>query len=87
MSLRSSGVPTHGGDVDDFDEYFGLLSPSAEMGDGVSPLISIVTFDRFEWTLEEVCPQYIVLYDADLAAVRNIEVYKAYHSGQPCKVH
>ncbi len=79
--------------ADDLDTYFELIAPDVgSQGPGTNPStlntpsVVITTFEKCEWMLNQIHPQYIILFDADLAAVRNIELYKAYNPGLPCKV-
>jgi len=71
----------------EFDEMDLDKKLPGSASDAMTPLLTLTTAAKCEWTLAHLKPQYIILYDPELAAVRSVEVYKAYNPGLPCKVY
>lgn len=80
--------------MEEFETFFGLINTTDNLDvecfgddDFISPSLFFVTMDNFERVLNDLNPHYVIIYDSDLAAIRNLELYKAYNPGHPLKVH
>nr|CAD7434989.1 unnamed protein product [Timema monikensis] len=70
-------------------EVVGMMEPEKEESSSIDaqpPMIVIHTFKKYgdplalSRTLREVRPRFVLMYDADMAAVRRLEVYQSEHS-------
>ncbi|XP_041359609.1 DNA repair endonuclease XPF-like isoform X2 [Gigantopelta aegis] len=66
------------------DAYFGVLPEPVTI---LHPLHGCSDPHGLSRTLQEVQPRYIILYDADMQFVRQIEVYRASHPGVSLRVY
>lgn len=66
------------------DAYFGIITSPMTV---IHPLHGCSDPHGLAKTLEEVEPKYVVLYDADMSLVRQLEVYKASRPGKPLRVY
>lgn len=84
-----SNLETKLGDdiLKEFDECFGIFSDEPSSSEQ-SPSMNIVvaTHEDCEKTLHDLRPQYVILFDISLAAIRALEVFNSMHRGLACKV-
>ncbi|XP_005095873.1 DNA repair endonuclease XPF [Aplysia californica] len=66
------------------DAYCGIVTSPMTI---IHPLHGCSDPHGLARTLEEVEPKYVVLYDADMSLVRQLEVYKASRPGKPLRVY
>ncbi|XP_039630424.1 DNA repair endonuclease XPF [Polypterus senegalus] len=66
------------------DSYYGILKEPLTV---IHPLLGCSDPYSLTRVLHEVEPRYVVLYDAELSFVRQLEVYKANRPGKPLRVY
>uniref|UniRef100_A0A3B3ZE04 DNA repair endonuclease XPF n=1 Tax=Periophthalmus magnuspinnatus TaxID=409849 RepID=A0A3B3ZE04_9GOBI len=66
------------------DAYYGVLKEPLTV---IHPLKGCVDPHSLTRVLHEVEPSFVVLYDAELSFVRQLEVYKACRPGKPLRVY
>ncbi|MBN3288255.1 XPF endonuclease, partial [Polyodon spathula] len=66
------------------DSYYGILKEPLTV---IHPLLGCSDPYSLTRVLHEVEPRYVVLYDAELSFVRQLEVYKASRPGKPLRVY
>ncbi|XP_041670826.1 DNA repair endonuclease XPF [Cheilinus undulatus] len=66
------------------DAYYGLLKEPLTV---IHPLKGLTDPHSLTRVLHEVEPSFVVLYDAELSFVRQLEIYKASRSGKPLRVY
>ncbi|XP_069036755.1 DNA repair endonuclease XPF [Lepisosteus oculatus] len=66
------------------DSYYGVMKEPLTV---IHPLLGCSDPYSLTRVLHEVEPHYVVLYDAELPFVRQLEVYKASRPGQPLRVY
>ncbi|XP_061174934.1 DNA repair endonuclease XPF-like [Saccostrea echinata] len=66
------------------DAYYGFVEEPVTI---LHPLHGGTDPNGLTKTLQEVQPRYVVLYDADMQFVRELEVYRASHPGIPLRVY
>ncbi|XP_026538254.1 DNA repair endonuclease XPF [Notechis scutatus] len=66
------------------DAYYGILKEPLMV---IHPLKGCGDPYALTSVLQEVEPRYVVLYDAELSFVRQLEVYKASRAGKPLRVY
>ncbi|BFY99533.1 hypothetical protein BsWGS_02573 [Bradybaena similaris] len=66
------------------DAYYSIVSSPMTI---IHPLHGCSDPHGLSRTIEEIQPKYVVLYDADISLVRQLEVYKASRPGQPLRVY
>ncbi|CAL1528126.1 unnamed protein product [Lymnaea stagnalis] len=66
------------------DAYFGIVNSPMTI---IHPLHGCSDPHGLTRTLEEIQPKYVVLYDADMSLVRQLEVFKAKRPGKPLRVY
>ncbi|XP_062859876.1 DNA repair endonuclease XPF [Trichomycterus rosablanca] len=66
------------------DSYYGILNEPLTV---IHPLKGCTDPYSLTRVLEEVKPMFVVLYDAELSFVRQLEVYKASRPGVPLRVY
>ncbi|KAJ3607745.1 hypothetical protein NHX12_024796 [Muraenolepis orangiensis] len=80
---RKMGVP--GGDLDlSSDCYYGVLREPLTV---IHPLRGCTDPYSLTRVLHEVEPSFVVLYDAELSFVRQLEIYRASRPGKPLRVY
>ncbi|CAG5130690.1 unnamed protein product [Candidula unifasciata] len=66
------------------DAYYSVVSSPMTI---IHPLHGCSDPHGLSRTIEEIQPKYVVLYDADISLVRQLEVYKASRPGRPLRVY
>ncbi|KAM6963536.1 DNA repair endonuclease XPF [Tautogolabrus adspersus] len=66
------------------DAYYGLLKEPLTV---IHPLKGLTDPHSLTRVLHEVEPSFVVLYDAELSFVRQLEIYKASRPGKPLRVY
>lgn len=66
------------------DAYYGMIDEPLTV---IHPLHGTNDPNGLSKTLQEVQPRYVILYDADMQFVRELEVYKASKPGRPLRVY
>ncbi|XP_056018962.1 DNA repair endonuclease XPF-like isoform X2 [Ostrea edulis] len=66
------------------DAYYGIVEEPVTI---LHPLHGGTDPNGLSKTLQEVQPRYVVLYDADMQFVRELEVYRASRPGNPLRVY
>lgn len=66
------------------DSYYGVLQEPMTV---IHPLKGCLDPYSLTRVLKEVEPMFVVLYDAELSFVRQLEVYKASRPGKPLRYH
>lgn len=66
------------------DAYYGIIDEPLTI---IHPLHGTTDCNGLSKTLHEVQPRYVILYDADMQFVRELEVYKASTPGKPLRVY
>uniref|UniRef100_A0A0B7B0H8 DNA repair endonuclease XPF n=1 Tax=Arion vulgaris TaxID=1028688 RepID=A0A0B7B0H8_9EUPU len=66
------------------DAYYGLVTSPMTI---IHPLHGCSDPHGLSRTVEEVQPKYVILYDADISLVRQLEVFKASRPGRPLRVY
>lgn len=66
------------------DAYYGVLKEPLTV---IHPLKGLTDPHSLTRVLHEVEPRFVVLYDAELSFVRQLEIYKACRPGKPLRVY
>lgn len=66
------------------DAYYGILKEPLTV---IHPLKGLTDPHSLTRVLHEVEPSFVVLYDAELSFVRQLEIYKASRPGKPLRVY
>lgn len=66
------------------DAYYGVLKEPLTV---IHPLKGLMDPHSLTRVLHEVEPSFVVLYDAELSFVRQLEIYKACRPGKPLRVY
>lgn len=66
------------------DAYYGVLKEPLTV---IHPLKGLTDSHSLTRVLHEVEPSFVVLYDAELSFVRQLEIYKACRPGKPLRVY
>ncbi|XP_064605253.1 DNA repair endonuclease XPF-like [Liolophura sinensis] len=83
-SSRANPEGNEGLQLSSQDAYYGILSSPAVV---VHPLHGCSDHQGLMRTLQEVQPRYVILYDADMQFVRQLELFKCTRPGLPLRVY
>ncbi|KAK3753140.1 hypothetical protein RRG08_024418 [Elysia crispata] len=83
FSINSSDAKT-GQPTSSKDAYYGLVNSPLTI---LHPLHGCSDPHGIARVLDEMQPKYVILYDADMSLVRQLEVYRATRPGKPLRVY
>ncbi|TFK24349.1 hypothetical protein FA15DRAFT_669680 [Coprinopsis marcescibilis] len=81
LTLATSSGSTGGGFGDEFNEFYGLVTPEENV------IVRAYSDDGDDRLLEEVQPRFVVMMEPCLEFIRRIEVYKNSHKGLAVRVY